>query len=70
MLKRLLAVSLVASTLAIGGCAAQQEPAPAGPSEEELARAEEAARRAEEAARRAEQASEKSEVIFHKGLQK
>ena len=67
MLKRVLAVSLVASVLAIG-CASQQ-PAPAA-NDEEIRRAEEAARRAEEAARQAEAASEKSEVIYHKNLQK
>ena len=68
MLKRVLAVSLVASVLAVG-CASQQAPPPAMPNDD-AARAEEAARRAEEAARQAEAASEKSEVIFHKNLQK
>ncbi len=70
MIKRVLAVSMVASVLAVG-CASQQQPAPQpGISEADLRRVEDAARRAEEAARRAEAAAEKAEVIFHKNLQK
>ena len=69
MITRVFLAGLVAVFLA-AGCASSQQPAPSGPSAEEIRRAEDAARRAEDAAKRAEVSAEKSEVIFHKGLEK
>jgi len=70
MVVRVLAASMLATTL-VAGCATTQAQSPGSEiTKADIDRVAAAADRAEAAARRAEMAAEKTEVIFNKSLRK